>query len=363
MTSVRSPFQITTVLQESDSSVRLSRLFTSVLQGSSSALRVPRVFTLVLQQGYSSIRVAQFITQILYQVTPEPPVSTNPFPGFGNSSSTPSIPAAKDPFNTALPGLGYSIHKKPKFSTLIAKAANAREVRNAMQEMPVWGFEFNYEFLSDAPRSVGESSLHTIMGFFLARQGSFDTFLLKDPDDYLVTNGLLGASNGTQTAFYFRRYMGEFGEIVGQVDTANTIHVYHRTEANHTVGTGPYTVTISGLAFDYGVKIGGTPLVKVPSAPASGQYAVDTGTGVYTFNSAQNGATVAIDASVLVDPSDYVLTAPNIVTFDVAPSTGSVYASFQFFFAVRFEDDQHDYEKFMDSLWSLNNCKMESVIQ
>ena len=59
------------------------------------------------------------------------------------------------------------------------------------------------------------------------------------------------------------------------------------------------TVTVSGAADfseDYGVidRLTEKPLKRVASAPAVGQYTVNEGTGVYTFNATDNGKAVQI---------------------------------------------------------------------
>lgn len=59
-----------------------------------------------------------------------------------------------------------------------------------------------------------------------------------------------------------------------------------------------YTVTVAhGADFstDLGVKLAdGTPLKQVAAMPATGEYSVNSSTGVYTFNSAQASANVLI---------------------------------------------------------------------
>lgn len=63
---------------------------------------------------------------------------------------------------------------------------------------------------------------------------------------------------------------------------------------------GPYTVTAAnGATFkeDLGVTFAatGVPLTRVASAPATGQYSVVDGTGVYTFAAADQGLAITID--------------------------------------------------------------------
>lgn len=245
-----------------------------------------------LSESVRHLLASLFVLESLHPVVPEFDMTTTPFPGFGNSTTDPTKPAGADPFNTALPGLTFSVHKKPSFKTNIHEAASGKEVRNALQQFPRWEFNLSYEFLED--RSAGTTSLKTIMGFFMTCQGSFAAWLFKDPDDYLVESGLCGVADGAITSFPFLRSMGGFYEQIGQVDESNTINIY-----------------------------------------------VD---------------------GVLQDPGDYTLNGNEFI-FDVAPASGDVTADFQFYFVCRFLEDQLDFEKFMDKLWSLQECDFKSIIQ
>lgn len=320
-----------------------------------------------LTEGFRNLRVSLILVETLHPVPLELPMSTESFPGFGNSVSNAAIPAGADPFNTSLPGLTFSIHKRPTFKTKVSESTSGNEVRNALMQYPRWDFSLTYEFLED--RTGADSSLKTLMGFFLSRQGAFDSWLFKDPDDYIQIMGYCGDADGSITEYPFCRTLGDFIEKVGQIDTANAIAIYHRLngEAGVIPSTpGPYTLTVSEAATleaDFGVTKDGVPMTKVTSAPAAGQYAVNTSTGVYTFNATDQGDAVLISYSYEVDPTNYTITMPNLFVFDTAPADGSVYASFQFFFACRFIEDQMDFEKFMDKLWNLQECDFRSIIQ
>jgi hypothetical protein len=66
-----------------------------------------------------------------------------------------------------------------------------------------------------------------------------------------------------------------------------------------TIPTTPFTITVAqGATFsaDLGVinYTSGQLMTRVASAPATGQYSVNTTTGVYTFNTAQSGNSVGI---------------------------------------------------------------------
>ena len=146
------------------------------------------------------------------------------FPGHGNSTRQPWVPAAKDPFDTPLPGLSVEVMKKPMFLGNEYQSANGMEIRVSYSEWPRWEFELSYEFLED--KSGAQSSLKSIIGFFVDVQGSFLPWLFKDPDDYLVTAGVLGEADGVSDTFYFRRYLGRRGEPVGMVDTDNNVTLF-----------------------------------------------------------------------------------------------------------------------------------------
>src|ERR1700687_5842477 len=86
----------------------------------------------------------------------------------------------------ALPGQGWSVHKKPTFSTLVASHVSGREVRDALYQNPIWQFELRFDGLgsdSVAYPGVGAQSLQSLMGLYLQCQGQYGTFLYSDPTD------------------------------------------------------------------------------------------------------------------------------------------------------------------------------------
>ena len=346
------------------SSIRTTFFSVDPLTGGYSQVRVTFFETNPLMGGFSKIRNALISVESLHPVQPELPMSTIPLPGFGNSTSNPSIPAAADPASSALPGLSFSVHKIPVFSTNKKEAVSGTEVRTSYSQYPRWRFELEYEFLED--RTGAESSLKTILGFFLQRGGSFDTWLFKDPDDYIANLSTCATTDGVTTQFPLCRDLGGFLEKVGQVDTANDIDLFLTVEENGTIPAipGPYTITVAHAATlveDLGVVKGGVPMAKVTGAPAAGEYA--EAAGVYTFNSVDHDDAVVISYRYTIDPADYTITMPNLVVFDSAPTEGTLSGTFQFFFACRFEEDELDFEKFADKLWNLQECSFRSVLQ
>jgi hypothetical protein len=133
---------------------------------------------------------------------------------------------AAPPSFPTLAGLGWSVHKKPLFSTTVASHASGREVRDALYRNPIWQFELTFDALTSSPVSypgAGVNSLQTLMGFFLQMQGQFGTFLYTDPTDNVATNVTFATGDGTTTTFRFSRFLGAFLEPVGWVTSISGV--------------------------------------------------------------------------------------------------------------------------------------------
>jgi hypothetical protein len=125
-----------------------------------------------------------------------------------------------------LPGLGWSVHKKPLFSTLVASHVSGREVRDSLYQNPIWSFELTYDGLSSSATAypgLGSDSQQTLLGFFLQLQGQFGTFLFTDLTDSVATDVTFATGDGTTQTFTFSRFMGAFLEPVGWVLTVSNV--------------------------------------------------------------------------------------------------------------------------------------------
>lgn len=344
--NVRVPLEVSEALTGGSGSVRLPLVLTEGLTGGNPVLRLSLSVEETLSGGNPQLRVPLMVLEALFPVPPEGPVSTEIFP--------------------TLIGLSFNVHKKPSFRTRISSAVSGQEVRNAFMQFPIWMYELTYDYIPD----LASSSLQVLMGFFLSRQGSFDTFLFLDPDDNAtVDSQVLGVGDDVTLQFFMQRTFGGFSEPVGQVNLDDPVVVHQTDPEPHTVPVtpGPYTVTVNHSAnflTDLGVvdTTTSTTLVRVVGAPATGQYSHVA--GVYTFNAAQQGNSIVITYHYLSDPADYTITLPNLIIFDVAPIPGSIItATFSYYFVCRFSDDQTDFEKFADKLWQLGQCNIQSVPQ
>lgn len=141
-------------------------------------------------------------------------------------------------------GLTWDVLKIPKFSTIIQTSASGREVRVTKRINPIWEFEFTYSILDDTfIDGSGYSELKDLLGFFLQRQGSFDSFLYSDPTDYTVTNQSLGTGDGVTTQFQMVRSYGGFTEVMQNIGVIIDVKVNGVTQ---TVSIN-YAINTTGL--------------------------------------------------------------------------------------------------------------------
>src|SRR5580704_10946162 len=117
----------------------------------------------------------------------------------------------------ALPGLGWSVSKSPRFATRVQRAVSGRELRVLDQPNPIWTWTLTYTMLRDKNDAraatgpgVGYDELRTLMGFFLQQQGAFQPFLYDDPSDDQASGQALGTGDGSTAAFQLVRSMNGF---------------------------------------------------------------------------------------------------------------------------------------------------------
>ena len=240
-------------------------------------IRLNNAFIESAAKGRAPLRLAYVAIESLVQIGSPPFVSTEKFP--------------------LSPGLGWSVHVAPKFNTRVAGHVSGREIRTAWQQYAIYDLTLSFDVL----RGDATQEIETLQGFFMARQGQYDTFLLdlgavtQNTADSYVTMGAQGTGDGTTTVFTLLRTVGEATEPVGYVFSADLSAVYV--------------------------------------------------------------------AGVLQDPTSYSFVSPNTLTFNTAPANGSqITASFRYYFVCRFAADTQDFEEFMANLWTLHEVKLLSVL-
>jgi hypothetical protein len=153
-----------------------------------------------------------------------------------------------------LPGQGWSVHKTPTFSTIVANHVSGREVRDALYQNPIWRFELTFDGLASDSASypgLGPQSLQDLMGLFLQCQGQLSPFLYTDPSDNAAIGQNFATGDGATTTFTFARALGGFLEPVGWV-------------------TNVAEVRVGGVAQSSGWSLSSPNSLVFAAAPASG---------------------------------------------------------------------------------------------
>lgn len=158
----------------------------------------------------------------------------------------------------ALSGLEYPVVRAPVWKTLTQTAVSGNENRAALWTYPRWQWTLSFNFLRDD----ANNEFRTLCGFFLARQGPYDSFLFADPDDSSVENQPLGIGNGSQTGFQLVRTFGGFTEPIFAPLTTTLFGIY----VDGVLQTGGYSMLPGGV-------------IEFSTPPASG--AVVTGSFGY----------------------------------------------------------------------------------
>src|SRR5437667_11316720 len=111
-----------------------------------------------------------------------------------------------------LKGKGYEVVRTPIWSTSIQQFISGKELRiNNGWTYPIYQWDIPYNFLrSDATNS----ELQSLLGFYNARNGSYDSFLYADSDDNSVTSQNIGTGNGSTLTFQLVRTFGAFVEPI-----------------------------------------------------------------------------------------------------------------------------------------------------
>jgi uncharacterized protein (TIGR02217 family) len=153
-------------------------------------------------------------------------------------------------------GLAWDVTKVPTFNTEIQESLAGREVRIQNFQNPIWEFTLHYEYLLNDPKFRDENEqtpLETLVGFFLARGGQFDDFLLNETDltgrleDSVYSGQPIGTGDGVNKFFQLVRNVGGFLEVVQNPANQSALVYVNGTPkvqgTDYTVGNGIVSFT------------------------------------------------------------------------------------------------------------------------
>lgn len=157
-------------------------------------------------------------------------------------------------FPSALIGWQWDVKKKPLFNNIKHSPPTGRDIRIAVYQQPMFEFSLTNQWLTKADKDA-------LIGFFMARNGGFDSFLFQD-DDCTVTTEAFGTGNGTTTQFQLKKVVGSSLADVHNLASSPLIY------KNGVLQTSGYTLGTNGL-------------ITFSTAPANGVVLAWTGSCYY----------------------------------------------------------------------------------
>ena len=147
----------------------------------------------------------------------------------------------------ALSGQGWSVHKRPTFSTRVASHVSGREVRQSLYAYTLYEFELTFEGLASGASfpGLGDNSLQSLMGLYLQSEGQYGTFLYTDPTDNAVMGQGIATGNGATTSFTFIRALGGFVEPVSWVTSVSNVYLNGVAQTSGWSLSQPNTLTFA----------------------------------------------------------------------------------------------------------------------
>ncbi|MBS1803509.1 MAG: DUF2460 domain-containing protein [Acidobacteria bacterium] len=216
------------------------------------------------------------------------------------------------PVFPSLPGLSWTIPKASEFSTLTQDSGALFDTRVQQAKNPRWHWGMTFDVLRDGGTFT---EYRQLQGLILSLAGSFGDFLYSDPSDNTVGPAL----------------------IAGVPNTAAQLQVVNDGAGNY---YSPIQRNFGGLFQEDITDLNGSITVYDNAV-------LKTGGGV-----------------------DYTLAGPGLsisgAAFEgmylqwAAPPTGPVTAEFNFYFRCHFEEDTHEFEQFLSSMWTVGGSESKS---
>ncbi len=146
-----------------------------------------------------------------------------------------------------LSGQGWSVHKRPSFSTRVASHISGREVRAPFYASGLYEFEVTFDGLASNATypGLGTNSLQSLMGLYLQCQGQFGTFLYTDPTDNAVTGQAIATGDGSTKVFTFVRTLGGATERASWVTSVSNVYLNGVNQPSGWTLTTPNTLTFT----------------------------------------------------------------------------------------------------------------------
>lgn len=212
-----------------------------------------------------------------------------------------------------LPGLKWDRVRTASSKTKVYEALSGAERRIRHMPSPKHRIELSYELLRE---NQGFTELQTLRGFFMSRDGAFDSFLFHDPYDGQVNNMPFGIGDGVTTQFQLVRTVGSRTEPV------------HNPAASLNIGRDWFPA-------------GDDAEFWPPASPPW-----------------------PIESEYIAEPGSWSLLPNGMVSFAVAPPAGKILLwTGPYYYRARFADDSFSATEFMQRFFSASKVALVLSLQ
>jgi hypothetical protein len=181
-----------------------------------------------------------------------------------------------DAIYPTLRGLTWPVKRTIEWSTTVQTSSSGKDVLLTSWQSPIWHWELIYEFLSDTSIS-GPTDYRTLVDFFSARQGKFDSFLYFDPDDNSVINQVFGTGDAANTIFQLTRMLaGGFPEPIQNINVLTGLSINDWQDIKLMVATSRTNMVIQSQAFDNAAYSGSAIVTPNTNVAPDGTTTADT---------------------------------------------------------------------------------------
>ena len=126
----------------------------------------------------------------------------------------------------SLVGLTWKRIRAPNWETINQEAVSGFETRIALRPQPKWTWKMDFSYLGTGTLGqITNTDWNTLVGFYNARQGMYDSFLLTEPDDSTITGQTIGAGTGSLATFQMIRTLGGFTESILAPNTVSAVYL------------------------------------------------------------------------------------------------------------------------------------------
>ncbi len=128
-------------------------------------------------------------------------------------------------------GQSFNTVRTAIWSNSVTQFISGKEIRiNNGWTFPRYQWDINFDLLRS---DTTNAEFQSLLGFYNARNGAYDSFLYSDPDDNSVTLQNIGIGDGTTLTYQLVKSFGGFTEPVFAPHTVSAVYVDGVDQVGH----------------------------------------------------------------------------------------------------------------------------------